>query len=368
MQLDRFCLQLQPGSGFQGVLGAAATVAALKQLRLKDCRVVDREPLLQFPAELEHLSIWSLYTLPGDGLGQSDMAQFSTGVLQQLQHLTHLDLGRVAIVGPNPALQLLQALTRLVELELRELSDLPPEVITSSMLSGMQQLTDLSLGDEVQLEPDVLAGLTQLQRLCLSGCEARTGAAGVAQLLSHLQPLQQLTHLSWHFVPPLQLQRPKQALAHLNLHAVEEGCPAAAAYAALTASSKLQYLEISYCQLPPGVWQHLFPSGRHLPNLQSLNISGVRRSGKDAWEDYAPAPEGRLVSCCPALQCLNMEHLCNPEVAVVQGLSKLQSLRFTCGDSQVEVLQAVCHLTGLRSLKFQASRGLDAGPDALGSS
>jgi hypothetical protein len=63
-----------------------------------------------------------------------------------------------------------------------------------------------------------------------------------------------------------------------------------------------------------------------------------------------------------------MEHLCNPEVAVVQGLSKLQNLRFTCGDSQVEVLQAVCHLTGLRSLKFQASRGLDAGPYALGSS
>jgi hypothetical protein len=237
------------------------------------------------------------------------------------------------------------------------------------MLSGMQQLTILVLGDEIHLELDVLAGLTQLQRLRLIGCEVRKGAAGVAQLLSHLQPLQQLTHLSWHFVPPLQLQRPKQALAHLNLHAVEEGCPAAAAYAALTASSKLQYLEISYCQLLPGVWQHLFPSGRHLPNLQSLNISGVRRSGKDAWEDYAPAPEGsRLVSCCPALQCLNMEHLCNPEVAVVQGLSKLQNLRFTCGDSQVEVLQAVCHLTGLRSLKFQASRGLDAGPDALGSS
>jgi hypothetical protein len=68
MQLDRFCLQLQPGNGFQGVLGAAATVAALEQLWLKDCRLLDREPLLQFPAELEHLSIWSLYTLPGTAL------------------------------------------------------------------------------------------------------------------------------------------------------------------------------------------------------------------------------------------------------------------------------------------------------------
>ena len=43
LQLEGFRLQLQPGRGFQGVLGAAAGVAALKQLRLSKCFLLDRQ-------------------------------------------------------------------------------------------------------------------------------------------------------------------------------------------------------------------------------------------------------------------------------------------------------------------------------------
>ena len=64
------------------------------------------------------------------------------------------------------------------------------------MLSGMQRLTCLERVEDMRMEPGALAGKTQLQHLCLSECEIVGGAAGVAQLLSHLQPLQQLRHLN----------------------------------------------------------------------------------------------------------------------------------------------------------------------------
>lgn len=49
-------------------------------------------------------------------------------------------------------------------------------------------------GDMV-LEPGALAGKTQLQHLSLRGVKMAGAAAGKAQLLLHLQPLQQLTQL-----------------------------------------------------------------------------------------------------------------------------------------------------------------------------
>jgi hypothetical protein len=130
------------------VLGAAATVAALKRLQLDSCNVLDSEAaaalaaaLSQLPAGLEHLSITSV---------KVDMhwLDFPTGVLQRLQHLTYLELGYHDIVGPDeasPALQQLQALTLLAGLKLTGLEEeaeeaVLPAKVTSSMLSGMQQL------------------------------------------------------------------------------------------------------------------------------------------------------------------------------------------------------------------------------------
>jgi hypothetical protein len=97
--------------------------------------------LSQLPAGLEHLSITSV---------KVDMhwLDFPTGVLQRLQHLTYLELGYHDIVGPDeasPALQQLQALTLLAGLKLTGLEEeaeeaVLPAKVTSSMLSGMQQL------------------------------------------------------------------------------------------------------------------------------------------------------------------------------------------------------------------------------------
>jgi hypothetical protein len=57
-------------------------------------------------------------------------------------------------------------------------------------------LKTLVLSGGVQLEPDTLAGKTLLQYLDLDFTHTVSGGgAEVAQLLSHIQPLQELTRL-----------------------------------------------------------------------------------------------------------------------------------------------------------------------------
>lgn len=85
------------------------------------------------------------------------------------------------------------------------------------------------------MEPGVLAGKTQLQHLDIWGVIIG-GAAGQAQLLSQLQALTQLTHLRLTY----------------STSPDDDGddTPPAAAFAALTASSKLQHLDIQDCVVP----------------------------------------------------------------------------------------------------------------------
>jgi hypothetical protein len=180
--------------------------------------------LLQLPA-LEHFSLESLPHV------LDSVVHLPFQVLQQLQRLTHLTLAGPA--PQDPDLQLLQVLTRLADLRLG-FSASDEGVTTSmpaSMLSGMHQLRCLSVGNAV-FEPGALAGKTKLQHLALTSCRLSSGAAaGAAALLSHLQHMQQLTHLNLHNT--------------LYGHHIP-----ATAFLALTASSKLQHLNIGWCKLP----------------------------------------------------------------------------------------------------------------------
>jgi hypothetical protein len=350
-------LQLEGMSLQPGVLGAAAGVAALKQLQLNNCNVVGNntaglaEAFSQLLLGLEHLTIAGVYV---DATGP---LCFPTCALQQQQQqqqhqLTYLELAGIRLQGPDedsPALQPLQALTALVDLRLHALLVLDPW-ITVDMLSGMSGLTciDLAGGTDVEayedeagdmvLEPGVLAGKTQLQHLRLACCKVLGGTAGVAQLLSHIQPLQQLTHLD---------------LAGSLGQVPGEGTPPASTHAALTASSKLHHLGISECSLPAGVWQHMFPAGRQLPHLTSLDACCALPP--------ASAPDGsRLVSCCPGLQDLNIRGLqsSKEQVAPLQGLSGLTGLS-VCARTDIGVVPAVCQLTGLLELEVDVLHSVD---------
>jgi hypothetical protein len=347
LQLGDCQLELQPGYGPQGVLG----FTALKKLELK-CRLSDVEPaealaaaLSQLP-DLDHLSI---------RFGVIGMQQVPLGMLLPLQQLTYLELVDISDLADEPtghALQPLQALTRLSDLRLSWswLAAVVP--VTASVLSGTQHLTRLHCTGRSTCEHGALAGKTKLQHLMLAFSDIPGGAAGDAQLLSHLQPLQQLTHLDL-----------TAALVHGWDSEVDENTPPAAAYEALTASSKLQHLSIAACRLPVGVLQHIFSAGRQLPHLTSLDISDVQQvPGRSA----APAPEGSgLVSCCPGLRQLDMLNLqCRAQLlAPLQALSRLHTLRLSSDkDTAEEVVQALCQLTMLRQLTMDVPRSVGMMP------
>jgi hypothetical protein len=250
-------------------------------------------------------------------------------------------------------MQPLQGLTALVDLRLKSQFRLAAVFdIRASMLSGAHQLKCLQLSASVW-EADVIAGKTKLQHLHVPGSVLIGGAAAEAQLLSHLQHMQQLTHLDMTSA----------------LRRMDDGKLAAAAYSALTASSNLQLLSVSGCTMPEGVWQHLFPAGGQLPHLRSLNISGVRTlpPGADVFV-YAPAPEGsRLVSCCPGLTHLNMRNLHHSTGLLIglQGLSKLHTLCVGDDVLPADNWQALCQLTGLRELRVSCSAHAYVAEEAL---
>lgn len=236
LQLERVRLQAQARRGWQGMLAASVT-STLKQLRLSHIEAVGNTDdalevtLRQLPAGLEHLSIRNV-NVNGARL------VFDFSVLQQLQQLTHLELASTFSTDPWQQQPAVQALPKLADLRVCDTAYLVDRII-AGLLSGTQHLTRLEL-THCTFQPEALNGKTLLQHLRLEGCYWRYSDA---ELLSQLQHLQQLTHLS---------------LGHTLMNvSVRPPSPPAAAFAAVTASSKLQHLDISRCTVPAGVWQYL---------------------------------------------------------------------------------------------------------------
>jgi hypothetical protein len=121
-------------------------------------------------------------------------------------------------------------------------------------------------------------------------------------------------------------------------------------YSALTASSKLQRLDINGSKISAGSVQHMFPVGRQLPHLRELDISGVCR--------LTAAVGTRLVSCCPGLQSLSVLRMacCTQWWEALQGLSKLSSLSVQpppgSKEGWIRAVWGVCGLTGLQRLEL----------------
>jgi hypothetical protein len=318
LHFDNMRLQLVGSAdGVEGLLGAPWLVS-LKQLQLSECVLLGREQSLAAALSLlpglQHLRIDSTQFSDGAYLSSRQTVCLEAEAVQQLQQLTYLELAGIqlhsAAQPDGPALQPLQALTRLVDLRLRPSGHHPHDYsISADMLSELQLLTHLELSGQVVLHPGALSGSTRLQHLNLSRCKLTGGTAAEGLLLSQLQDLQQLTHLD----------------LSEGLLVVGDDTPPAAAFESLTASSMLHHLDISQCILPAGAWQHMFPAGRQLPRIRSLAAAGVfEPAGR-----RAVAPDGSLLaSCCPGVSSLDLRGLQYSAelLAPLKGLSSLQAL------------------------------------------
>lgn len=200
---SNLAVQLQPGSGFQGMVRPGVP---LKQLKVSHCKVLDGgeglAAALDMLPGLQHFSIddSKRQTEPTVNFRHRHWTGFSVSMLGALQQLTLLEVDDTQLRGPGhppilvPDLQPLHSLTRLVDLRL---SLSVPAPINSSVLSGMQHLTGLKVYLAAELGPGALAAVTQL--LCLQVSVAPS-AGGTVQWLFQLHYLQQLTMLGvfWH--------------------------------------------------------------------------------------------------------------------------------------------------------------------------
>ena len=194
LRLTNLDVQLQLGSGFEGVV---ASGVPLKQLQLSCCTLLDgAEGLTAALALLPGLQRLTIDKPKTDRKGVRGLASFSIGAVSWLQQLTYLELAGDITTSDQGGymLQPLQALTAVVDLRL---APSVPATVDSSMLSGMQDLTRLELAGYVKLGERALDADTQLQHLQLHLAQnsLQGGAAETATLLFQLQPLQQLTHL-----------------------------------------------------------------------------------------------------------------------------------------------------------------------------
>jgi hypothetical protein len=236
--------------------------------------------------------------------------------------------------------------------------------------------------------------MTQLQHFAWQA--GPSGGPAPAQVLPLLQDMQQLTYLELgdSSYPHAEGDTSSSSSSSSSLSEDEDDiggrspaaaedyistrCPAAAC-SALTASSKLQHLDISKLELPAGVWPQIFPPGKRLPQLRVFSTVRIVDDGRmimpryggptglrsrDADEEPEPLPVGpegsRLVSCCPGLTCLQTGPFQGVAelLAPLQGLSSLHELHMHVHAS-TEGYEVVCQLTGLRKLYVKDEGGTE---------
>jgi hypothetical protein len=165
----------------------------------------------------------------------------------------------------------------------------------------------------------------------------RGGAAGFVSVLSHIGRMQHLERLVLS--------------AGFLGGTVTLGRAGAELCGALTASTWLMHLDLSGLKLPNSAWQHLFPAGRHLPQLPVFSLCFDQTAGATLSDQTELE---RMVACCPAVTRLRFEHLSplKPSVSLAPLLLLLQLADLECpcvndSVSSVGVLACMSALTRL---------------------
>jgi hypothetical protein len=270
---------------------------------------------------------------------------------EQLQHISSLTALQElsvenSVVGPGNIdaddLSGIKHLSRLTSLELQSYGlDFDTSCISSwGALTGLQQL---SLSDCV-IQTEALAALTQLRALSLW---YNYQAASVGPLLRVVSQLSLLTELTWH---------------HPCISSVEEivtpVAPPATAFSALTASTNLCSLNISFWPDHVVHGMVIFHPGRVYPHLRELSWRW-----DTTWVgERSPMTISHiqnLCDACPALESLTVV----PSKSAAAFLALLQLSALTClvinrvgAAAAVASLDITAQLTGLRKLALRGRR------------
>jgi len=352
--LTRLVLSKCAAPGMSGNLASLLTLTKLTKLQHLDLSIEVQPSAggLAFPGELLlHLVQLTYLQLSASQLKSSGALQHLSA-LSALQHLS-MDLSYVLDPGDVSGLQGLQQLTAL------RLQCVWYWPISSEILPALTQLTALRLLhlQRIQsVDPAVLAEYSQLQELELHFSNGVTWTAEqTAALLAAVGQQHELTKLQ------IKCYRPWHT-------------PSAAAYSALTASSRLQHLELANCNLPAAAWQQMFPSTRRLPELQyiSLNKGSVSLSvGPKEFLQLCRSDMQAMVSCCPGLVSLALcRGLGASSVALLRQLTGLKQLTL-CTAGRVHFQDTalnLAQLTGLQDLRLFLQNSEEPGrvtPSAL---
>lgn len=248
-------------------------------------------------AGLPHLQLFRIDRQETNG---STLAVLPAAVLASMAHLTCLALSFVDVESLHP----ISALSSLSVLDINNVRGPRGEGVrlapnTSQGFTLPATLHTISLRKSVYIDPALLSSCAQqLTRLELDeGSVVQGGVLGGSALLSALAEMQELQVLA--LVGPLVHWPPSPA----------------AAYKALTSSSKLQSL-VLYCVMPEGAWEAVF--GHPVSSLTSLELG------------YVSAREvSTVVVCCPRLLDLSLRLRTDTTQALValKPLSSLTRLR-----------------------------------------
>lgn len=347
-QLVVWCGRVQLGrcSSHPGVLHSCN---GLTSLMLFFCEVVDGPKGLSALSAVPALQVLSVSA----ACSRSDRPLHMPGtILQMLTQLKRLDLsGHINVTAES--LQHISALQHLQVLNLTRPSvHLSPSStpalarvtgLHSLVLSGSRNVADAATLDPALLQHYTLSCL-KLEYVTLSGARrgrdvtGHTGASSGASLLSVLGQ---------------QLQ-----LEQMQLSGVQCEWPTtAAAYTALTASSRRQKLDLRLDGVPAGIWQAVFQPQQQLPHLRDLVLgSWDAEDGNGLVQNptvtaLSSTDVSRLVGCCPAVEYLNIQLQPNVQLAVLSQLTALRTLYIsTSTESSVKSLAGPPALVGLREL------------------
>jgi hypothetical protein len=260
----------------------------------------------------------------------------------------HLDLGL-------PRLPPLQNL-RVLKLESRQMAD--------ADLCSMTQVQSLHL-KRYPINAATLASMTQLQELVLHNCSNRTGVMMRAEMRMHAAAQSRTAAAAAPILLAIGQLGKLQVLEVVELSDSEQGQPLVTAFSAFTASSQLQRLRVdSYnCSaLPRGAFKHMFPQGRQLKQLVSLDLadsncdflpSSWRLAGKDLH---------RIAASCTGLQSLSIQGLLKPgaDTSLLLLLTECRSLSVGGRAFDNHAAGVVSQMAQLTSLNWWCAQGFDS--------